>query len=439
MSNAFAALRLLRGHERFSIPVPRDGGIADLLAEAGRPQRRFDAVICEGIDRIARRTYIATQIENQLEQAGVLLLAADEPIVLNGKRASQVLTRRVKQGVAEWYVLELLEKSWGGFETHTDQGFNVGKPPYGYLANKIPHPVPARRAQGASKHTLMPDPTRGPVVAAIFEWRAGQALGYQAIADRLNLDLERYPPPEPPDPARAVGRWTHSSVREILTNPKYTGYMVWNRRATKSDGGKHNPPEAWVWSSKPTHEPLVSVDRFTTAQQVGRRRERSRTTPGPNTACPGTKRSYLLRSYMTCVSCERRMWGKDNRGTTYYLCKPPKGYVPQDHPPSVWVREEPLLKRLNEFSDTEVFGSHRDMELSAALSQADDRPCRGCPWRRCRRCRWDRCRTLPAGASGRRRWRLFGCVSRAKCGTSALLGDHLPHAARAVLPSGNRP
>jgi site-specific DNA recombinase len=115
------------------------------------------------------------------------------------------------------------------------------------------------------------------------------------------------------------------------------------------------------------------VDRFTTAQQVGRRRERSRTTPGPNTACPGTKRSYLLRSYMTCVSCERRMWGKDNRGTTYYLCKPPKGYVPQGHPPSVWVREEPLLKRLNEFFETEVFCQHRDMELSAALTQADDR------------------------------------------------------------------
>ncbi|WP_372442235.1 recombinase family protein [Actinomadura violacea] len=106
-----------------AIPVPRDGGIQDLLEEASRSDRRFDAVICESIDRISRRTYIGTLIENTLEEAGVLLFAADEPIVLNGKRASQVLTRRVKQGVAEWYVLELLEKSWGGFEAHTDQGY----------------------------------------------------------------------------------------------------------------------------------------------------------------------------------------------------------------------------------------------------------------------------------------------------------------------------
>ncbi len=117
-----SARGLGRGHERFAIPVPRDGGIQELLAEAARPDRRFNAVICESIDRIARRTYIATQVENQLEQLGVLLLCADEPIILNGKRASQILTRRVKQGVAEWYILELLEKSWGGFETHTEQG-----------------------------------------------------------------------------------------------------------------------------------------------------------------------------------------------------------------------------------------------------------------------------------------------------------------------------
>ncbi|MFI6391502.1 hypothetical protein [Nonomuraea sp. NPDC050540] len=65
-----------RGHEHMDIPVPRDGGITDLLAEAARPDRRFDAVICESIDRISRRTYVGTLIENQLEQLGVLLLAS---------------------------------------------------------------------------------------------------------------------------------------------------------------------------------------------------------------------------------------------------------------------------------------------------------------------------------------------------------------------------
>jgi site-specific DNA recombinase len=365
-----------RGHERFSIPVPRDGGLQDLLAEAARPDRRFDAVICESIDRIARRTYIATLIENQLEQAGVLLLAADEPIVLNGKRASQILTRRVKQGVAEWYVLELLEKSWGGFEAHTDQGYNVGKPPYGYLAHKIPHPVPARRAEGASKHTLVPDPARGPVVTQMYAWRVGERLGYAAIADRLNRDLDRYPPPIPVDPSRAVGRWTTSSVRDVLTNPKYTGYMVWNRRATKTDGGKHNPPEAWVWSGKLSHESLVTKDVFLAAQKVAPERERSRSTSTANTKHPATTRSYCLRSFVICSLCDRRMFGKVRRNTVYYACEPSRAYRPPGHPTSLWVREEHLLNGIAEFFAEKIFSPHRKTYLSAALAESEQQAVR---------------------------------------------------------------
>lgn len=62
---------------------------------------------------------------------------------------------------------------------------------------------------------------------------------------------------ESPDPRRRTGRWGRSSVWEILRNPKYTGYQVWNRRARKR-GGKANPPEEWIWSEEPAHEPLVS-------------------------------------------------------------------------------------------------------------------------------------------------------------------------------------
>jgi len=59
------------------IPIARDGSIADLLAEARRPDRRL-AVVVESIERVARITYVSTKIESELEKAGVALLAADE-------------------------------------------------------------------------------------------------------------------------------------------------------------------------------------------------------------------------------------------------------------------------------------------------------------------------------------------------------------------------
>ena len=67
-------------HERFDIPIARDGGIADLLEEAARPDRRFVAVVCESIERVARVSYFSTKIEYELGRFGVALLAADEGI-----------------------------------------------------------------------------------------------------------------------------------------------------------------------------------------------------------------------------------------------------------------------------------------------------------------------------------------------------------------------
>src|SRR5262249_10916960 len=182
-------------------------------------------------------------------------------------------------------------------------------------------------------------------------------LGYKAIAAQLNTDLTTYPPPQPVDPDRAVGKWTPSSVYEILHNPKYTGYMVWNRRASKRARGKVNPVGEWVWSSQPTHDALVSGDVSLTAWTIAEHRERSRTTT-TNTAHPQTKRTYRLRTYLFCAQCERRMFGKTRRTTAYYACQP-AGQAPEGHPKSLWVPEQPLIAGLTEFFNTRILGEHR--------------------------------------------------------------------------------
>jgi DNA invertase Pin-like site-specific DNA recombinase len=362
-------------HERIDVPLPRDGGLVDLLAEAEHPRRRFDVVICESIDRIARRTYIGTRIENDLEQAGVRLYAADEPIDLRGKRSTSLLTRRVKQGVAEWYVTDMLERSWDGFKVHTGQGWNVGKPPYGYAAQKVDHPVPAKAAEGLTKTRLVPDPQCAPVVAYIFQLRVVERLGYDAIAACLNGDPALYPVPEPTSPHRRRGVWSGSAVRDVLHNPKYTGYMVWNRRATKS-GGRVNPPSAWVWSDEPTHEPLVDRAMFEAAAGVARERRGSRTEAGPNTAHRETKRGYLLRSYVRCGVCDQRMFGKTRHGRAYYSCYPAANNAdrldryPADHPKAIYVREDALVEALGHVIATRVFSVDRHGYLRRGLAGA---------------------------------------------------------------------
>ena len=72
---------------------------------------------------------------------------------------------------AEWYVVDMLEKSCGGLMAHNEQGFNIGKPPYGYQVITEPHPVPAKAALGNVKRRLVRDAARGAVVTLIYTWR----------------------------------------------------------------------------------------------------------------------------------------------------------------------------------------------------------------------------------------------------------------------------
>lgn len=166
-------------------------------------------------------------------------------------------------------------------------------------------------------------------------------------------------------------------MRDVLTNPKHTGHMVWNRHARKSGSNRANPVSAWIWSPEPVHEALVSLETFIAAQEISGHRFGSRSTPGPNTAHPDTKRSYLLRTYLFCELCGRRMFGKTRRSHAYYVCAPRKDYTPEGHPSggAFFVREDQLVDGLNDFLSQHVFGAYRRslLDTTAATLDADAR------------------------------------------------------------------
>jgi hypothetical protein len=51
--------------------IPRDGGMADLLAAARSPQPPFAAVVCEDIERSARDTFNSLKLERELNDQGI--------------------------------------------------------------------------------------------------------------------------------------------------------------------------------------------------------------------------------------------------------------------------------------------------------------------------------------------------------------------------------
>jgi len=67
-------------------------------------------------------------------------------------------------------------------------------------------------------------------------------------------------------------RWTTGSVRTLLTNEKYIGNNVWNRKSTRLHRKRiPNPPSAWIRVDNAS-EPLVSRKLFNRAQAVAKAR-----------------------------------------------------------------------------------------------------------------------------------------------------------------------
>jgi len=342
--------------------IPRDGGVADLLNQARSPAPDFAFVICENIERSARDTYNSLKLERELQDQGIPLFATDEPFSVEGVSATAVLVRRVKQGVAEWYRLQLKGAVWDGLKEHSLAGWNLGKVPVGYLGEKHPHPNPIKAAEGRTKTRLVKDPVYGPVITQIYTWRVDHHLGKPTIRARLAAKPGLYPPPSP-------AGWSLALVDEILSNPKYTGYQVMGRQRRK--GGKKKvwtPPSEWIWSAKPTHDALVDKATWDAAQRIGRRHGNVRDPEMPARR-PG--RRYKLRSRLYCSICHRRLSGTTIRTHTYYRCPHnpglPRHYAAYPGHRTVTVPETVMMDALTRFFAERVFGPDRAAMLAAHI------------------------------------------------------------------------
>ncbi|MBX7553628.1 recombinase family protein [Streptomyces sp. tea 10] len=239
------------------------------------------------------------------------------------------------------------------------------------------HPNPVKAANGQTTSRLEPDGACARTVTQIAHWRYHDRLGYAAIVDRLNADPVEFPPaPLPGGAARARGAWGKSAVADLLRNPKYTGYQVLNRRASRSRNGAHNDPALWVWSPQPVHEPLIpkwTHDALSARRQTiqGSRRDNR-----PHLR-PPTQRAHIPRG-MPLHSCNRRMFGKHRQGITYYCCQPqannrgcPDAYA--GHPKTVHVREDILIQALAVFYTDQVLRPDQPERLAADIEDAQRR------------------------------------------------------------------
>ncbi|EPL3088756.1 recombinase family protein [Pseudomonas aeruginosa] len=240
-----------------------EAGIADfqiiLVYDVSRWGRFQDA------DESAYYEYIC-------RRAGIQVAYCAEQFENDGSPVSTIV-KGVKRAMAGEYSRELSAKVFAGQCRLIELGFRQGGPA-GYGLRRVlvdqSGTLKGELARGEHKSLqtdrviLQPGPDdEVAVVNQIYRWFVADNLTELDIAERLNAQGTR----------TDLGRdWTRATIREVLSNEKYIGNNIYNRRSFKLK--KHrvvNSPEMWI-KKEGAFEGIVSPELFYTAQGILRAR-----------------------------------------------------------------------------------------------------------------------------------------------------------------------
>lgn len=205
-------------------------------------------------------------------RAGIQVAYCAEQFENDGSPVSTIV-KGVKRAMAGEYSRELSAKVFAGQCRLIELGFRQGGPA-GYGLRRVlidqSGAIKGELSRGEHKSLqtdrviLQPGPEKEvAVVNQIYRWFVENGLFESEIADRLNArEIQT-------DLVRA---WTRATVREILSNEKYIGNNIYNRRSFKLKKVRVvNQPEMWIRKDG-AFEGIVPPDLFYTAQGILRAR-----------------------------------------------------------------------------------------------------------------------------------------------------------------------
>jgi site-specific DNA recombinase len=289
---------------------------------------RFECVLVYHSSRFARNTIEAKQYKRLLRrELGIEVVSATQPLGGDADDPAAFLTESVHEIFDEYYSVSLSFWVKMGLKEKARQGLLTGSLPWGY--------------RKGAEAIAEPDPARAPVVRRIFELYASGRHTDRTLAEWLNSEGQR----------TAKGRlFGADTVREMLCNAAYCGYVSARRDRSKQIRG--------------LHEPLVEEDLFDRVQEI--RRARARTVkPGRPSA------RYLLRGLAHCERCEAKMQGTatGRRLEARYLCSGRRNSQGCDQPSArAAVVEEQLVEFIGDFKPEPVL---RD-EILRRLAAGND-------------------------------------------------------------------
>ncbi|UFJ62706.1 recombinase family protein [Brevibacillus sedimenti] len=278
--------------------------ILRLLDDAKK--KKFDVVIAKSVSRLARDTRKGMEIAYQLESTSIRLILPEDNY--DTETSKSRLMFNLKAILAEEENSKLSERIKLGLQSSARQGKRiVSLPPYGYTVN----PVTKR---------LEVDETTAPIVKEIFRLYLHEGWGMFKISNYLMR--KGVPTPRTVSGAANAGtKWHQNTIKGILSNPVYTGKLVFHREETTGILAeselykirrKVEPDKQIVIEN--AHPAIITEDDFQAVQELMKKKGERKS----------NGKESLFAHIAKCADCKSGMHFKPDRRNGAYVCG---GYV----------------------------------------------------------------------------------------------------------------
>lgn len=254
----------------------------------------FEVVIVHKLDRFSRDRYDSAFYRHELKKNGVTLRSVIESI---DDSPESVILESVIEGMNEYYSKNLARETMKGLKENALTGRHTGgAAPFGYRINP---------------ETKRPEvnPDEADAIRMIFDL-AAKGMPYARIADILNGKGYK---------TRLGNSFSSTSLHDLLSNPKYVGKCIYNKRVSQSKcniSRCYKDESEWIVRYD-VYQPLVSEDEF----EVVQRKLRARKLRSDSRS----REVYLLTGKTRCAVCGGVFCGtrkRNGKGTVSfsYIC-----------------------------------------------------------------------------------------------------------------------
>jgi site-specific DNA recombinase len=270
-------------------------GFAEMLAYL-RSDPSCRTILVEKTDRLYRNV----RDWNTVDDLGVDVHFVKEGAIASpASRSSDKFMQGIKVLMAKQYVDNLSEEVKKGLREKAEQGHWPSVAPVGYVNNRETRRIDV-------------DPSRGPMIATLFERYGSGDYSLKALAQQAHAFGLTHP--------RSGRRMMKGEIHRILQNPIYAGEFRWH-------GTLHQG----------SHAPLVSRALFDRVQAVLTRKPRARY----------PKQQHAFMGLLTCARCGCAMTAEKKKGKyVYYRCTGFHGRCG-----NTYIREERLADLLGAVVD----------------------------------------------------------------------------------------